>query len=86
MKLERFGAGSGVPTLNRNDVHSFKIPLPSLLEQEKIVEILSTWDKAIELKEKLIEEKKEFKRGLMQKLLTGKVRFPEFTGEWEQKK
>lgn len=84
IKLERFGAGSGVPTLNRNDVHSFKIPLPLLLEQPKIAEILSTWDKAIELKEKLIKEKKEFKRGLMQKLLTGEIRFPEFTDDWNE--
>jgi len=86
IKFERFGAGSGVPTLNRNDVHSFKIPLPPLPEQQKIAEILSTWDKAIELKEKLIEEKKEFKKGLMQNLLTGEIRFPEFTGDWEEKK
>jgi len=50
------------------------------------VEILSTWDKAIELKEKLIEDKKEFKRGLMQKLLTGDIRFSEFTDEWELNK
>ena len=83
IKLERFGAGSGVPTLNRNDVHSFKIPLPPLPEQEKIAEILSTWDKAIELKEKLIEEIKEFKKKLMQKLLTGETRFSAFTDEWE---
>ncbi len=60
------------------------IPLPSSSDQEIIAEILSTWDKAIELKEKLIEEKKEFKRGLMQKLLTRKMRFPEFTGDWKK--
>ncbi|KAF5423226.1 MAG: type I restriction enzyme, S subunit [Candidatus Methanomarinus sp.] len=39
---------------------------------------------AIERKEKLIEVKKEFKKGLMQKLLTGEIRFPEFTGEWKK--
>ncbi|TRZ92119.1 MAG: restriction endonuclease subunit S, partial [Methanosarcinales archaeon] len=64
----------------------FKIPLPKIKEQQKITDILSTWDKAIELKEKLITEKKEFKRGLMQKLLTGEMRFPEFTDEWKVKK
>ena len=57
---------------------------PESGEQKKIAKVLSTWDKAIELKEKLIEEKKEFKRGLVQKLLTGEMRFPEFTGEWEE--
>ena len=62
----------------------FKLSLPKPKEQQKIAEILSTWDKAIELKEKLIEEEKEFKRGLMQKLLTGDIRFPEFTDEWNK--
>ncbi|MEC5270250.1 restriction endonuclease subunit S, partial [Heyndrickxia coagulans] len=52
------------------------IPLPPIGEQQKIALILSTWDKAIELKEKLIEQKKKQKKGLMQKLLTGEVRLP----------
>lgn len=58
------------------------VPLDS--EQEKIAQILSTWDKAIELKKKLIEEKKQFKKGLMQKLLSGEVRFPGFIDEWKE--
>lgn len=85
VKLDRFNAGTGVPTLNRNDVHVHKIPIPkSAVEQQKIASILSTWDKAIELKEKLIEQKKEQKKGLMQRLLTGEVRLPGFDGEWQE--
>ncbi|MED3654293.1 restriction endonuclease subunit S [Heyndrickxia sporothermodurans] len=53
-------------------------------ELNKIASILSTWDKAIELKEKLIEQKKELKKGLMQKLLTGEVRMPGFEDEWKK--
>nr|WP_017553592.1 restriction endonuclease subunit S [Heyndrickxia coagulans] len=53
-------------------------------ELNKIADILVIWDKAIELKEKLIEQKKQQKKGLMQKLLTGEVRLPGFDGEWEQ--
>lgn len=85
VKLDRFNAGTGVPTLNRNDVHVHKIPIPkSAVEQQKIASILSTWDKAIELKEKLIEQKKEQKKGLMQKLLTGEVRLPGFEDDWKE--
>ncbi|MEW6687416.1 MAG: restriction endonuclease subunit S, partial [Candidatus Edwardsbacteria bacterium] len=58
--------------------------LPPLPEQEKIAEILSTWDKAIELKEQLIAEKKLQKKWLMQNLLTGKSRLPGFTDEWQR--
>jgi type I restriction enzyme S subunit len=61
-----------------------KVCIPEVKEQKKIAKIISTWDKAIELKEKLIEQKKKQKKGLMQKLLTGEVRLPGFYGEWEK--
>lgn len=86
LNLARFSAGSGVPTLNRNDIHAQTIPLPPLDEQEKITEILSTWDEAINLTINLIENKKQFKKALMQNLLTAKVRFPEFKDEWREVK
>jgi type I restriction enzyme S subunit len=83
-EFERMAVGSTIKTIGMPFFKKYKIPLPPIKEQKKIAKILSTWDKAIELKEKLIEEKKEFKRGLVQKLLTGEMRFPEFTGEWEE--
>jgi type I restriction enzyme, S subunit len=62
----------------------FKILIPPLPEQRKIAEILSTWDKAIELLEQLIAMKRKLKQGLMQQLLAGKRRFKEFEGsEWK---
>ena len=59
------------------------INLPNQKEQEKIAEILQEQDRLIKLKEKLIEEKKKQKQYLMEALLTGKVRLPGFTDEWE---
>ena len=59
---------------------------PPLAEQERIAEILAAQDRVIELKEKLIEEKKRLKKYLMQQLLTGKMRLPGFSGEWESVK
>lgn len=58
------------------------INLPNQKEQEKIAEILQQQDRLIELKEKLIEEKKKQKQYLMEALLTGKVRLSGFTDEW----
>lgn len=60
----------------------YKAAFPSLVEQKRIAEILSTQDKLITLKEKLIEEKKRQKKALMQQLLSGKKRLPGYTGEW----
>lgn len=64
---------------------AIKIPLPPLSEQKKIAEILGACDEAIEAQERLIAQKQQRKKGLMQQLLTGKVRFPEFGGKpWKQ--
>jgi type I restriction enzyme, S subunit len=63
-----------------------KILFPPLPEQKKIAEILSCWDEAIEKNENLITAKKTFKRGIMQKLLSGQVRFKGFNGKAEYSK
>ncbi|UYZ14756.1 restriction endonuclease subunit S [Brevibacillus sp. WF146] len=67
--------GNTVEHILASDMNKLKVPVPDFAEQNKIADILSTWDKAIELKEKLIEQKKEQKKGLMQNLLTGKIRW-----------
>ena len=75
--------GATINSINNGNLLNFKIPLPPLDEQEKIAEILSTWDEAINLTINLIENKKQFKKALMQNLLTAKIRFPEFKDEWK---
>lgn len=81
-KLSR--RSSGQTGIDIEALNQFPFPLPPKNEQERIINIIKTWDKAIELKEKLIEEKKKQKNGLMQKLLTGKVRLPGSKGEWKE--
>lgn len=75
--------GSNYPAINSSDVASLKIALPPLAEQEKIAGILGTWDEAIEKLSSLIEQKKLLKKGLMQRLLTGKTRLNGFTQPWK---
>ena len=61
-KISNISSGSKMPRADWNYMKEIPFEVPKLnSEQEKIAEIISTWDKAIELKEKLIEEKKEFK-------------------------
>lgn len=50
------------------------IPLPPLLEQKKITEILSSVDESIQKEKEKKEQLELVKKGLMQDLLTGKVR------------
>lgn len=63
------------------NVGAFKktsIPLPSLPEQKAIAGVLECWDKTIRGVERKIEKKRQVKKGLMQQLLTGTRRLPEF--------
>jgi len=78
------GTGIGAGKLDTNELTSLKISLPPLTEQQKIAQILSTWDKAINTTESLIANSQQQKKPLMQQLLTGKKRFAEFEGEWQE--
>jgi type I restriction enzyme S subunit len=84
--FESLGSGSTVKGIDLKTLKNLQIPLPPLTEQQKIAEILSTWDNSIENLENLISKKIETKKGLMQNLLTGKVRFPGFENEWKEVK
>ena len=75
--------GSNYPAINASVFSNLMILLPPLDEQKKIAEILSTWDEAINLTINLIESKKQFKKALMQNLLTAKIRFLQFKDEWK---
>lgn len=77
---------SGQPGINAAEYCSLQIPVPPLTEQQKIVDILSVWDKAIEKQTQLIEKLELRKKGLMQQLLIGKKRLPGFSGEWKKAK
>ena len=75
--------GLAVKHLHLVDLRKTKIPLPPLKEQQKIANILTTWDNAVSKQNELIKAKEELKKGLMQKLLSGEVRFEGFDREWE---
>jgi len=83
-ELRKKATGISVLGISKSNLLNLKIKLPPLDEQKKIAEILSTWDEAINLTINLIESKKQFKKALMQNLLTAKIRFPQFKGEWKE--
>jgi type I restriction enzyme, S subunit len=76
--LTRFGTGTGVPTLNRNNVHSEKIIIPPLPEQKKIASILTSVDDVIEKTEAQISKLQDLKKGMMTELLTKGIGHTEF--------
>ena len=74
---EAHGAAALVHT-QKNRIVRYSIKLPPLPEQQKIAAILSTWDRAIELTEKLVAAKQTRKLGLMQQLFSAKLRLSGF--------
>jgi type I restriction enzyme S subunit len=92
--IERFVSGSGVPTLNRNDVHDFSATLPHFLaEQAKIADCLSTLDELVGAESQKLDALKVRKNGLMHQIFPREgetlpgLRFPEFrdAGAWSTK-
>ncbi len=84
IQWDLYNAGSGVPTLNRNDVHEVLLAIPPKAEQEAIAAALSDIDTLITNLEKLIAKKKAIKQGAMQELLTSRQRLPGFVKAWEE--
>lgn len=66
--------GSTRPRVNLSDVRNIKLILPALQEQQKIAEILSDTDKEIEALEQKRYKYKLLKMGMIQQLLTGRIR------------
>lgn len=77
---------SGQPGINATEYCSLQIPVPPLAEQRKIAKVLGVWDEAIEKQARLIEKLALRKRGLMQRLLSAKLRLPGFSDPWQKVK
>lgn len=77
------GAGRN-KTLGQKEFEEIEILLPSNVEEQKnIASILSNFDKLAILKEEIIKEKKIQKSGLIQQLMTGKLRAAGSDGDWK---
>jgi type I restriction enzyme, S subunit len=73
--FERFATGSGVPTLNRNDVHAFEVLMPPTTEEQAaIASVLTDMDTELATLERRREKTRDLKQAMMQELLTGKTR------------
>lgn len=91
--MVKSGQGAAQANISKEDVesYSFGVP-PTPAEQQKIASCLSAMDDLIAAQADKVEALKEKKTGLMQQLFpqpgetTPRLRFPEFTGEWKEKK
>lgn len=85
--------GGAVPSVNKSTLEEIKVIAPSIEEQQKIADCLSTLDDLITAQNQKVEALKQHKKGLMQQLFPAegetlpKLRFPEFRNKlgWDEK-
>ena len=84
-----FAQGSSVIHLYPYHLKKLQLNLPSLTEQQKIAEFLSSVDKKIQLLEKKKEKLEQYKKGVMQKIFSREIRFKDENGnsfpDWDKK-
>ena len=68
------GAGGAQPNISQDIIKSYKLAIPSIVEQQRIALILSEIDEKIDEYENKKKKLEELKKGLMQQLLTGMIR------------
>ena len=84
--------GGGRAKLNAEAMMNLDLFLPSIAEQKKIGECFSNLDNLITLHQRELDELKALKKCMLQKMFPKKgekvpeIRFPGFTGSWEQRK
>jgi len=67
--------GSGLPNIQKKNLNDFKLTIPNdRTEQNHIAKILSDMDAEIQSLEKKLDKYKAIKQGMMQQLLTGRIR------------
>lgn len=88
-RINALSKGSTFKEISLEELRKVKVLSPPYKEQNKIGQILSTWDKAIVATEQLLENSQQQKQALMQQLLMGKKRLRdekgvEFSDEWQR--
>ncbi len=81
--------GTSYPAINSSDLSKIIIYKPSLEEQQKIGDFFTLLDKRIEQQEQKIALLKDYKKAMMQKIFSQKIRFKDENGndypDWEEK-
>ena len=89
---KKHNEAGGVPSLSKTNIEKIEVAVPSIAEQQKIADCLTSVDEVIAAQGRKVEALKAYKRGLMQQLFPRegetrpRLRFPEFRNipQWKE--
>lgn len=89
-EIAKLAQGASVVHVYNDQLKKLKLSVPTIEEQEKIASFFSLIEKKIELQTEKVEELKNYKKGIMQKIFSQELRFKDENGdeypEWEEKR
>lgn len=89
---KKYNTGTAQPKLNSKIVKNIELKIPHIEEQQQIGNFFKQLDDIIALHQRKLDLLKETKKGFLQKMFpkngakVPEIRFPGFTGDWEQRK
>ena len=90
IEISKLSQGNSVVHLYSKQLSNLKIEIPSLEEQQKIGDFFMLLDKRIEQQEEKIALLKDYKKAMIQRIFSQKIRFKDENGndypDWEEKK
>ncbi|ENZ5598819.1 restriction endonuclease subunit S [Enterococcus hirae] len=92
INLPRYSQVGALPSYNSSDIENISVKVPVKDEQQKIGNFFKQLDDTIVLHQRKLDLLKETKKGFLQKMFpkngakVPEIRFPGFTGDWEQRK
>ena len=88
LNYQKYNTGTAQPKLNQDVCKKIILNTPSLPEQTKIADFLSTVDEKIQNQQDKITHLENIKKGFMQKIFSRKIRFKDANGNdfpnWEE--